>query len=86
MKDGGKLFDLKNNGDIFTVLKISMRYVSIFYVMEFITMSNFKKIAVPAGEKIIVSHVSYTFPFNQMAEAHLQLETGRTKGKVVVVI
>ncbi|HEV3411516.1 MAG TPA: NADP-dependent oxidoreductase [Puia sp.] len=31
------------------------------------------------------SEVSKVFPFAQMADAHLQLETGRTKGKVVVV-
>jgi NADPH:quinone reductase-like Zn-dependent oxidoreductase len=31
------------------------------------------------------SEVSKVFPFAKMADAHLQLETGRTKGKVVVV-
>ena len=33
---------------------------------------------------IIKSHVSKTFPFSQMAEAHRQLESGRTVGKVIV--
>lgn len=31
------------------------------------------------------SEVTKVFPFAQMADAHLQLETGRTRGKVVVV-
>lgn len=35
---------------------------------------------------IIRSHVSKTFPFDKMKEAHLQIETGRTKGKIVVTI
>lgn len=32
------------------------------------------------------AHVSATFPFENMADAHLQLESGRTVGKVVVTI
>jgi len=33
---------------------------------------------------IIRSHVSKTFPFDQMADAHLHLESGRTVGKVTL--
>jgi NADPH:quinone reductase-like Zn-dependent oxidoreductase len=32
------------------------------------------------------SHVSKTFPFTGMAEAHTQVATGKTKGKIVVTI
>ncbi|MEO5998056.1 MAG: NADP-dependent oxidoreductase [Chitinophagaceae bacterium] len=35
---------------------------------------------------IIKSHVSQTFPFDQMAEAHLKIESGRTVGKITVAI
>lgn len=34
----------------------------------------------------IKPHVSKTFPFDCMAEAHQQLESGRTVGKVVVIL
>jgi NADPH:quinone reductase-like Zn-dependent oxidoreductase len=34
----------------------------------------------------IKPHISKVFPFKQIAEAHKQLETGRTKGKIVVVV
>ncbi|WP_422081830.1 NADP-dependent oxidoreductase [Ulvibacterium sp.] len=34
----------------------------------------------------IKPHVSKTFPFDRMAEAHQQLESGRTVGKVVVTL
>ena len=33
---------------------------------------------------ILKAHVSMTFPFSQMAEAHKQIESGRTVGKAVV--
>ena len=35
---------------------------------------------------ILKAHVSMTFPFAQMAEAHKQIESGRTVGKIVVVV
>lgn len=31
-------------------------------------------------------HISVTFPFDQMAEAHKQIESGRTVGKAVVTL
>lgn len=34
---------------------------------------------------IVKSHVSHIFPFSDMAKAHTQIETGRTRGKVVMV-
>ena len=35
---------------------------------------------------IIKSHVSQTFAFDEMEKAHLQLETGRTVGKIVITV
>jgi NADPH:quinone reductase-like Zn-dependent oxidoreductase len=35
---------------------------------------------------ILKPHVSKTIPFSSMAQAHLQLESGRTVGKVVVTL
>jgi NADPH:quinone reductase-like Zn-dependent oxidoreductase len=35
---------------------------------------------------ILKSHISHTFPFDEMAKAHLQLETGRTVGKIVLTV
>ena len=31
-------------------------------------------------------HVTMTFPFEKMAEAHKQIESGRTVGKAVVTL
>jgi NADPH:quinone reductase-like Zn-dependent oxidoreductase len=35
---------------------------------------------------ILKSHISHTFTFDEMAKAHLQLETGRTVGKIVLTV
>jgi len=34
----------------------------------------------------VKAHVSKIFPFAEMAQAHLELESGRTVGKVVVTL
>ena len=48
--------------------------------------TDMQEIAKLLQRKKLISHISHLFPFHQMAEAHLQVETGRTKGKVVVTI
>jgi NADPH:quinone reductase-like Zn-dependent oxidoreductase len=55
----------------------------------FLVQSNgehMSQIARLLEQKIIKPHISHTFPFDQMKEAHTQVETGRTVGKVVVLI
>ena len=44
--------------------------------------TNMQEIADLLERKILVSHLQKIFPFDQMADAHLQLESGRTVGKV----
>ena len=45
---------------------------------------DMKAIAELLKKGIISSHISQTFSFDQMQEAHRQIETGRTRGKIVV--
>lgn len=54
---------------------------------QFMVTSNGDDLTEIAGllqTGIIKAHVSKTFSFDEMANAHLQIETGRTVGKVVV--
>jgi NADPH:quinone reductase-like Zn-dependent oxidoreductase len=45
---------------------------------------NILKDMLKSGE--LKPHVSKTFPFENMADAHLQIESGRTVGKIVVTL
>jgi NADPH:quinone reductase-like Zn-dependent oxidoreductase len=45
---------------------------------------DMQKIAELLEKGVIRSHVSETFPFEKMTDAHLQLETGRTVGKITL--
>jgi NADPH:quinone reductase-like Zn-dependent oxidoreductase len=46
--------------------------------------ADMKVIADMLQSNVLRSHVSQVFPFEKMADAHLQLESGRTVGKVVL--
>ncbi len=47
---------------------------------------NMHEIASLLGSGAIRSHVSAVFPFEKVQEAHLQIETGKTRGKIVLSI
>lgn len=56
---------------------------------RFMVSSNGKdmeEIAAQLENGQLRSHVSNTFPFDEMAAAHLQIESGRTVGKIVVTL
>ena len=46
--------------------------------------SDLKEMASLLEKGMVKSHVSHIFSFNDVAKAHAQIETGRTRGKVVV--
>lgn len=47
---------------------------------------NMHEIASLLGQGIIRSHISSIFPFDQVQAAHLQIETGKTRGKIVLSV
>ncbi|HEX3767401.1 MAG TPA: NADP-dependent oxidoreductase, partial [Puia sp.] len=48
--------------------------------------TNMQEIADLMERKKIVSHLQKIFPFDQMADAHLQIESGRTVGKISLTV
>jgi NADPH:quinone reductase-like Zn-dependent oxidoreductase len=46
--------------------------------------SDMKQLAELLEKEIIKPHISHSFPFAEIAEAHHQIETGRTRGKIVL--
>jgi NADPH:quinone reductase-like Zn-dependent oxidoreductase len=47
---------------------------------------NMKEIADLLDKGIIKSHVSKSYPFDRIRDAHLQIETGKTRGKIVLAV
>lgn len=48
--------------------------------------SDMEHLAALLQEGIVKAHVSHQFTFDQLAEAHHQVETGKTRGKVIVTL
>ena len=48
--------------------------------------TNMQEIADLLERKKLISHLQKTFSFDQMAEAHLQIESGRTVGKISLTV
>ncbi len=55
-----------------------------YFMTVYSSDRDMQNIASLLEKGIIKPHVSYVFGFDEIAEAHLQIETGRTIGKVVV--
>lgn len=87
VKNGGHIISLPTPDFSEEVKELAKkRGVEISFLM---VQSNGKDMNTLAGllkRKELKPHVSATFPFEDMAKAHLQLESGRTTGKVVVKV
>lgn len=66
--------------------KSKARRMNGFYFSVKSNGDDMRQIAGLLGKGIIKSHVSKIFPFEKMAEAHLQIEMGRTVGKIIVLV
>jgi NADPH:quinone reductase-like Zn-dependent oxidoreductase len=66
--------------------KLNSSGVNCYRILVESNGDDMKIIAGLLEKGIIASHVSQVFPFDKIREAHLQIETGKTKGKIVVTI
>jgi NADPH:quinone reductase-like Zn-dependent oxidoreductase len=97
---GGEYIDrslktMKKGGTIISIvsgLNESVKEKAEVLGMQGLTMRvkpdtiNIQEIADLLERKILVSHLQQVFPFDQMADAHLQIESGRTVGKVSLTV
>ena len=66
--------------------KLNSQGVECYRILVESNGDDMKQIAAMLEHGIIKSHISRVYPFAKMAEAHLQIETGKTKGKIIVTI
>lgn len=59
--------------------------VNGYFFMVHSSGSDLEKLADLLAKGVIRSHVSATFSLDQIQEAHRQLDTGRTRGKIIVI-
>lgn len=86
VKKGGTVIMLPSIYKEQIVEKAKARGVNGYYFSVRPNENDLQQIATLLEKGIIRSHVSQTFAFEQMREAHQQIETGRTRGKVIVIV
>lgn len=85
-KKGGTVIFLPSGISDEKLKNLNSSGVNCYRILVESNGDDMKQIAGLLEKGIIESHISRVFPFENMAEAHLQIETGKTKGKIVVTI
>lgn len=85
IKQGGTIISIVSSSFSDEELeKAKAKEINLSFLLVRSSGENMLQLAQLLEKGIIKSHVSKTFAFEQMREAHLYLEKGRTVGKIVV--
>lgn len=83
---GGTIISIPTGLNEEVTAKAAAKGVKGYFILVQSNGDDMKSIAGLMEQGVIEAHVSQTFSFGQMGEAHKALETGRTVGKVVVTV
>jgi NADPH:quinone reductase-like Zn-dependent oxidoreductase len=86
IKKGGTLVSIPSSANAGVQEKAKAKGIFGLPMMVQSSGEDMQHIAQLLGDGVLRSEVSKVFSFEQMAEAHLAVETGKTRGKVVVVM
>ena len=84
LKNGGTVITLPSNTSEGIVEKAKAKGVNGFHFMVQSNGKDMKPIAELTEKDIIKPHVSAVYSFEEIGKAHKQIETGSTKGKIVI--
>lgn len=85
IRKGGTIISIPSGLREEVVEKAKAAGITGYFTMVQSDGNNMEHIASLLQNGIVKSHVSEVFDFDQMADAHRSLETGRTQGKIVLV-
>lgn len=83
-KPGGTLISIPSGMNELLTEKAKQQGVNGFFFMVQSSGNDMNAIASLLEKGIVKAHVSKTFAFDEIREAHVQVESGRSVGKVVV--
>jgi NADPH:quinone reductase-like Zn-dependent oxidoreductase len=86
MKPGSTLISIPSGLNDHLVEKAKAKGVNGLHFLVASNGEDMQALAALLESGRLKSYVTKTFTFDQMAQAHLQIETGRTTGKIVVTI
>jgi NADPH:quinone reductase-like Zn-dependent oxidoreductase len=85
-KKGGTVILLPSGVSDEKLKELNSGGVNCYRILVKSNGDDMKQLAELLEKGIVKSHVSRVFPFEKMTEAHLQIESGRTIGKIIVTI
>lgn len=85
-KQGGTIISIPTGLSEEVTEKAKAKGVNGYFILVKSDGDDMRQIATLLEKGILKAHVSKTFAFAEMAEAHLQVESGRTVGKVIVTL
>jgi len=86
LKQDGTLITLPSVTSEAVIAKAKEKNIHAFFFMVHSNGNDMKQLAELLEKGIIKSHVSKVFAFEDLAAAHQQVATGKTRGKVVVKV
>ncbi|MBS1664567.1 MAG: NADP-dependent oxidoreductase [Bacteroidetes bacterium] len=86
IKPGGTIISIPSGLREEVTAKAQAKGINGYFTMVQSNGEDMAAIAKLLSDQTLISHISQTFPFEEMAKAHLQLETGRTRGKIIIKI
>lgn len=84
IKEGGMLVSIVGGVKEELSKKAEAKGIDAKNYMVHSSGSDMEQLAGLLMKRIIKPHISHQYPFDQIAEAHRQIETGKTRGKIVV--
>lgn len=85
-KSGGSIISIPTGLSEAVTEKAKAEHIKGYNILVQSSGEDMKQIASLLESGAVKPHVSKSFPFEQMKEAHLEQETGRTVGKIVVTL
>ena len=86
IKPGGTLISIPSGLNEAVTEKSKAKSINGYFILVQSNGEDMAKIAELLESGVIKSHVSATFSLDKIGDAHLQVETGKTRGKVVIVV
>lgn len=85
-RTNGRLISIKSYFDDELIARAKAKNLYTERMLVASDGEDMKRIARLLEEGSIKSHISATFQFNELAEAHRKVETGKTRGKVIITL
>ncbi|WP_454880404.1 NADP-dependent oxidoreductase [Sphingobacterium detergens] len=85
-KEGGSIISIPTGLNEDVTSKAESKGVKGYFILVQSSGEDMKQIASLLESGAVKPHVSKSFPFEQMRAAHLEQETGRTVGKIVITL